>query len=263
MPEIEVLHWNPSTVPGKLGKVLAPVCGRVDNFGDLLGPEIVRALALKLGIDTSRGTRSTRLLAVGSIMKLARAGDVVWGAGTNGKSVDTEGDYSGVDVRAVRGPLTAQWLRDRGARVPDVYGDPGLLASSLWPETGPRIVTREYTVIPNIHDLALYRDHPNAISPRRSFTEIRARILASDLVIGSSLHAIVIAESYGIPARLIRSGTEPPFKYEDYYRGSGRATFTAAESVSEALRLKGEPLPTWDSRPLMDAFPADLWLLNQ
>ncbi|GGG29306.1 GumL protein [Rhodococcoides trifolii] len=259
MSEVEVLHWNPSRIPGKVGKVLAPVCGHVDNFGDLLGPKIVRALALQLGIDTSRTARSTRLLAVGSIVKLARSGDVVWGAGINGKSVGTEGDYAGVDVRAVRGPLTARWLRDRGADVPDVYGDPGLLASTLWPETSRRIVTRDYTIIPNIHDLAMYRDHPNTMSPRRSFTDIRSRILASDLVIGSSLHAIVIAESYGIPARLLRSETEPPFKYEDYYLGSGRSTFRVADSVCQALRLGGEKLPEWDAQALTDAFPSELW----
>jgi pyruvyltransferase len=84
-------------------------------------------------------------------------------------------------------------------------------------------------------------------------------IAASDFVTGSSLHAIVIAESLGIPARLITSGAEPAFKYDDYFQGSGRAGFEPAGSVKEALALGGEPPISWDSGTLLGAFPADLW----
>jgi pyruvyltransferase len=78
-------------------------------------------------------------------------------------------------------------------------------------------------------------------------------------VTGSSLHAVVIAESLGIPARLIRSSTEPVFKYEDYYRGSGRQGFTSAANLGEARERGGEHPVSWSAEPLLRAFPADLW----
>ncbi|MBY6707819.1 polysaccharide pyruvyl transferase family protein [Rhodococcus sp. BP-241] len=258
MSPVTVVHWNPSTAPGRLGALLAPVRGRIDNFGDLLGPMIVDEMVRSRALGRPRGRR--RLLAVGSILKLARPGDVVWGAGVNGKSVDHDADYSRVDVRAVRGPLTATWLRDRGAEVPDVFGDPGLLVASLWPATDAELsATRRLCVIPNLHDAHLYRDHPDAVSPRAPFAEVRRRILASELVVGSSLHAIVVAEAYGVPARLIRPGREPLFKYEDYYRGTGRSTFTPADGVDHAVRAGGEPQPVWEPTSLLGAFPSDLW----
>lgn len=255
MSGVKVVHWNPPKVHGRLGRLLVPFFGRVDNFGDLLGPQLVDRIVSSQSLKPPHNT--ARLLTVGSIMKLARAGDVVWGSGVNGKSVDVEMDCSMLDIRAVRGPLTARWLRERGATVPDVFGDPGLLVSRFWP--GVRNVKVDYTIIPNMHDAANFHGNPRSISPFERFSVIRDKILSSDLVIGSSLHGIAVAESYGVPARFIKSVHEPEFKYCDYYLGSGRDEFSIASNVDEALSLGGEHLPSWNPSDLMDAFPSDLF----
>ena len=68
---------------------------------------------------------------------------------------------------------------------------------------------------------------------------IRA-ILDSEFVISTSLHGLVLADAYGIPARMLRiTENEPLFKYQDYYEGTGRSTFTFATSVEEALTMGG------------------------
>ena len=68
---------------------------------------------------------------------------------------------------------------------------------------------------------------------------IRA-ILDSELVISTSLHGLVLADAYGIPARMLRiTENEPLFKYQDYYEGTGRSTFAFATSVEEALAMGG------------------------
>jgi pyruvyltransferase len=85
------------------------------------------------------------------------------------------------------------------------------------------------------------------------------RIASSELVVGTSLHGIVLAEAFGIPARLIRPGVEPMLKYQDYYGGTGRERFTVADSVEDAIHLGGEVAPSWDAEPLLGAFPEDLW----
>ncbi len=76
---------------------------------------------------------------------------------------------------------------------------------------------------------------------------------------GSSLHAIVVAEAFGIPSRVVESKVEHHFKYADYYAGTGRGSYSPAATVREAVRAGGEPLPNLSVQPLLDAFPADLW----
>lgn len=256
---VEVVHWNPrlSRLFGRFD--LGP---RTNNFGDLLGPVIVRRVREELGLTESVG-RTSRLLAVGSILRLANDGDTVWGTGANGKSLDGPFRWRQLDVRAVRGPLTAAFLRDRGIDCPPVYGDPGLLVGHFWSRN--ELVTeqrhREVTIVPNFHDYPTTRTmYPElTLNPRGRLWNVIGKIAASDYVVGSSLHGIVIAESLGIPARLVVSETEPAFKYEDYFLGTGRDDPDACPSVDEALKLGGGPGLDWNPHPLLAAFPADLY----
>ncbi len=92
------------------------------------------------------------MLALGSILYFGREGDVVWGTGTNGKNTN-RGDYrfSHLDVRAVRGPLTRQFLLTMfGIESPEIYGDPALLVPYLFPEfVRPEYPAHPYTIIPH------------------------------------------------------------------------------------------------------------------
>ncbi|OWP20257.1 hypothetical protein CBF90_14405 [Microbacterium sp. AISO3] len=260
---VNVVHWNPErpVFGGIVGRAL-PLRRPLNNFGDLLGPVIVERMVDRLGLTET--DRKSRLLAVGSILKLAQDGDVVWGIGANGKSLTGPFDFSRLDVRAVRGPLTRDFLVSRGVEVPSVFGDPGLLVGHLWqrdelamraPAGTPRIV-----VLPNFHDFKQQRKtHRNAVDPTTGLWEVIGAIAQADLVVGSSLHGIVIAESLGVPARLVRSHTEPAFKYDDYFQGTGRAEVGVAATVDEALAMGGSSPLKWDPSPLVQAFPAELW----
>ncbi|QHC67101.1 polysaccharide pyruvyl transferase family protein [Rathayibacter sp. VKM Ac-2759] len=269
MPKIEVVHWNPwRPVAESPWARCLPLRRRVNNFGDLLGPIIVSRILELEGIDPSAALRSRRMLAVGSILKLARDGDTVWGIGANGKSLQDRFDFEGLDVRAVRGPRTRAFLRDLGISAPEIYGDPGLLVGTLWTREELRAgaADRTVTIIPNLNDLRRMRSQGGAptaadglVEPTRPVREVIRAIAASDLVVGSSLHAIVIAESLGIPARLVASASEPDFKYRDYYEGSGRTTFTPAATAAEAVAIGGERPIRWDASALLAAFPRDLW----
>jgi pyruvyltransferase len=252
---VEIVHWNPRRRVSRFAP--ARLTRPVNNFGDLVGPWVVAELLRRRGLDPDRAVRPARLVAVGSILHLAQNDDVVWGAGLNGKALALAPGVQRLDVRAVRGPRTRELLLEAGHDVPEVYGDPGALVGVLWdrPTTAR---TRDLTVIPNLNDARGHPSHPALVSPRTSLEKIIGIIASSRFVTGSSLHAIVIAESFGIPARLIRSAAEPAFKYEDYYRGTGRDTHRAAETVAEAVALGGEPPAVLDPA-LLRAFPADLW----
>lgn len=257
----EVIHWNPRkrlASSGVLWRV--PWLGRENNFGDLLGPWIVDRIRAKLGLGRSSSGRH-RLLTVGSIVNIAgREGDVVWGSGIHGNHLPLSKALPTFDVRAVRGPRTAGVLRESGNLVPDVFGDPALLIPHLWTDAELGIQRRSEgtVVVPNYYDLA--GAPTNSLNPRGDLLE-RVRLIASaERVHASSLHGIVIAEAYGVPAVLVASTSERPFKYEDYYGGTGRGLPPIANGWRSAADTRpGDPIEQWDHRPLLDAFPVDLW----
>jgi pyruvyltransferase len=255
---VECFAWNPTrpVAPAPLSRWL-PMRRPVNNFGDLLGPLIVERLVRRLGLVEKPQSRA-RLLSVGSVLHFAGDGDVVWGTGRNGKVPAEKHEFTRLDVRAVRGPLTRDFLRERGHDVPPVYGDPGLLVGELWPEL--TVVRRDVdvTVVPNFHEASRW-PRRGYVNPRSDVEQVLRRIARSALVVGSSLHGIIVAESLGIPARLTLPRAEVMFKYADYYAGTGRADFTPASSVAEAIAMGGEPGPRWDSAALLAAFPRDLW----
>jgi pyruvyltransferase len=247
---VDVAAWNPVRHSGRWGRHTF-VARPVRNFGDLLGPLIVRELVAQLGL--AEASQRRRLLAVGSVLHFGRPGDVVWGAGRNAKAgVPPEG----LDVRAVRGPRTAA---DYPQAV--VGGDPALLLGGLRPDLVVDPARRSgVAIVPNLNELSQVRDRRGVLSPRAPLGRVLRGIARSSLVVGSSLHGVIVAEALGVPARAVRAVAEPAFKYEDYYLATGRdPDEVVAGSVEEARERGGAPAPRWDPEPLLAAFPLDLW----
>lgn len=252
---VPVVHWNP--VRGG-----APVA----NFGDLLGPELVGRIVAGRDLPFF-GQPSRTLTSVGSILHLAPEGSVIWGTGVNGKVLPARGSLSrSLDVRSVRGPWTRRYLRHLGHDVPEVYGDPALLVPYLMPELvqAARLSRRDTLLVPNIHDTEELSAQAEVLGvpvqrPCEQVFSVLTQVATSRFVIGSSLHAVVVAESLGIPARFVQSGQEHPFKYRDYLAGTGRWTEPVARTVEEALALGPMPEPQYDAEAILDAFPYDLW----
>ena len=262
--KVELFSWNPKW-PVCRGRVsrFVPIERPVNNFGDLLGPIIIERLRRMADLPTETRT-ARRLLSVGSVLHFARDGDVIWGSGVNGKIPLDSYDFTFLDVRAVRGPHTRALLQDRGINVPAVFGDPALLLPHVAPEllNASRHKRHKLTIVPNMEDLRRHRSlrlAPNVLNPRSGLRHCLYRIVRSELVVGSSLHAIVVAEAFGIPARVVESKVEHHLKYADYYAGTGRGSYSPVPTVQEAILAGGEPLPNLSVRPLLDAFPADLW----
>lgn len=252
---VNVVRWNPTRVDSSTG-----TSAGVSNFGDLLGPAIVEALTA--GYAPPAVTPRPRLLSVGSVMHYARDNDVVWGSGVNGKIPLSELTASRLDIRAVRGPRTRRILRERGHTVPSVYGDPALLLPRLFPELAKLSTSkvRPITIVPNFNDLAdTALDDQRVISPRDELWTVLRGIVQSEFVIGSSLHAIIVAEAFGIPARLVASTTETYLKGADYYAGTGRSRIVTAVDIDEAIGLGGAVQGEFDLDGLIDSFPFDLW----
>lgn len=228
------------------------------NFGDELSCALVERI---LDRTISKATiEEKKLLAIGSILHFARNGDVIWGAGINGKHPNPS-DYcfSELDVRAVRGPLTRNFLDEMNINCPETYGDPALLIPMLFPEfkVNPK---EEYVVIPHISEINLFEGENHILLPTTPWSVVIQKIIEAKFVISSSLHGIIVAEAFGIPARLLRvTSNEPLFKYTDYYLGTGRSLFYPASSIEEAIEMGGEPPPICDLELLLKSFPYDVF----
>jgi pyruvyltransferase len=237
------------------------------NFGDYISLKLVERI-VGGPVRVSHKTRSNgekKLLAIGSIFYFASDNDVIWGSGINGKSLNKE-DYvfNHLDVRAVRGPLTRQFLMENfNIDCPKIYGDPALLFPYFFPEFKKKQKpSLDYLIIPHYSENNLFpkAKFNNVIYATEPWDEIIEKILDSKFVISSSLHGIVIAEAYGIPARLLRiTEHEPIFKYVDYYFGTNRPHFQFASSLEEALTLGGEKPFECDLKKLYKAFPCEFW----
>lgn len=257
-----LVSWNPRRWP-RLGRLASriPLGKHVNNFGDLLGPFIVSEICERYGLNWSRGP-DKRLLTVGSIMHLAHTDDVVWGAGVNGKQAAKYYKFADLDVRAVRGPMTRRFLADRNIAVPEVYGDPALLLSEFYtrPELAAGYAKTPLTIVPNLNEVDLWDPADGRVlRPTESLMNCLGRIAASSFVVGSSLHGVIVAESLGIPARLLNPSAESMFKYEDYYLGSGRQGVRAAANLNDAINMGGVEPPIWDANALIGSFPCDLF----
>lgn len=234
--------------------------GTQQNVGDMLSPVVVEFLLRKHDLMRNASSSRTRhLYAVGSIIDGGYQDAIVWGSGLlRGKDHYWWHRFRKLDIRAVRGPLTRQALMNNGYECPKVYDDPAILMPLFYQ---PEDQEKKYTfrVVPHMIYGSTY---PNCLSPyTESWKEFIDGLVQSELVISSSLHGIILAEAYGIPAILLNDHDMNLFKYRDYYHSTGRYKIPVARSVEEALTMTPLPLPDLSElrESLLRAFPTDLW----
>lgn len=212
------------------------------NFGDALAPLLLARFA-RVNPEWS-DLATADLVTVGSVLEGAR-NKVVLGSGKLFEETvpDATNRYL-----AVRGPLTA-------SRIPHPViplGDPGLLAPEL-------VVvdrrTHQLGVLPHWSDTTLATDArftkygPLVIDPGGDPLDVVRAIGSCHKLVSSSLHGLIVADSFGIPRRLERAPRllnheGGMFKFDDYNRSVGvetkigvtqRASLQAVETLQHVL----------------------------
>jgi len=237
------------------------------NIGDFVAYDLVsRVLAQKGKRVIDKKDPSHKLVSVGSVLHFANTGDTLWGTGLNKKIDDSKNQFTQLDVRAVRGPLTREYLMNKGISVPEVFGDPAILLPYFYPVSLMKDPAKhtDHIVINHMNDdMSKYEAYKDKlVTPMQYPGSFIEAIVNTDRVISSSLHGVIIAEAYGIPAVFYQSGSgESMFKYNDYAMGTGRESIPIASSVEEALALDIPPVPdlTPLAKNLYRHFPFDLW----
>ena len=196
--------------------------GEIGNVGDRIAPVILKHL-LKRDVTNCDNYHTDKLLTEGSVAEFIRPNDVVWGSGLIAPMKIAY--YEGVKFFMVRGPQTRKWLHMAGYDVPEIYGS----GAFLLPEIIPGHHNKEYDfgIIPHYVEkaeaLRKYRGHfIDVMSKPEDFVN---EICKCKRVLSSSLHGIIIAEAYGIPAvwfQLTNKIIGGEFKFRDYYEATGR-----------------------------------------
>lgn len=205
------------------------------NWGDAINPYLLEKLSGKkvIHINSIYNIRNKPVYcAVGSILhhKYLKYSSkiIIWGAGFI--SNDNIIQASNIEIYAVRGPLTRKKLIQLGYKCPEVYGDPALLFSLIYPKK--REIKYTLGIIPhyvdyNDENVKKYdkEDDVIVIDVKMGIKEFVDKVLSCKYIASSSLHGIIIADSYNIPSIWIKLSNKivgNDFKFYDYFISVGR-----------------------------------------
>lgn len=205
------------------------------NFGDDLGPFLVSKI-LKRPVEYA-SIADADIVAIGSVLQQtskamfkARRSDYlyVWGAGLiEDKEVNLQPTLK---LLAVRGVKTA---RNIGMDTDSIcLGDPGILAPRFidaLPKASKMGFVPHYTQRRS-KELQQWAKAAGAlwIDPTGGVEDVVGKISSCESIVSSSLHGLIVADSYGIPnCWMNKSGHRGyDFKFADYASGVGRQDFT-------------------------------------
>ncbi|WP_084115890.1 polysaccharide pyruvyl transferase family protein [Paracoccus sphaerophysae] len=218
------------------------------NFGDELGRDAVEFATSRKVVWADPA--SCDLASIGSILNsVSRAAHrakrtdplIIWGSGLMKDNVRPL--HSSLMPILVRGHLTRSALAlDRKI----LTGDPGIVSRAIF-----KANRKEYKwgVVPHFTHVKTEALHQwcrdkNAlfINPTGTVQEVISKISSCHGVISSSLHGLIVADSYKIPCVWlnIKSHDSHEFKFNDYCSGVGRGPFSKL-SLSDFMSFDKDP----------------------
>lgn len=203
------------------------------------------------------------LYAIGSVLTAGIQDATVWGSGVLNAKLTYRLEKRKLDVRAVRGPVTRAILMDYGYSVPEVYGDPAIIMPEIY-KAVPLKNRKKYGLITHKDYVLNEKYEENKIARLNictdDYQDFLNQLVSVDVVISSSLHGIILAEAYGVPAVLLKPQIDI-VKYYDYYYSTGRINFPMADSIEQAIQIKPVELPELDTirEKLKKSFPYDIY----
>lgn len=208
-------------------KIFSDIC----NFGDVLGLIICKKLLPQLNFKVVKPYEycdNLNLISIGSILKGADSNSIIWGAGF----IDTNEHLHSKPkaICAVRGPLSNKKIQQQGLETVKVLGDPAYLISIFFDEDIP---TRfKYGIIPHYVDSNDHRiknvkkrEDVLIIDVQQDPVLVIKQIKSCSYILSSSLHGIICADAFNIPAVYIKLSENLAgngFKFIDYFLSCGR-----------------------------------------
>jgi pyruvyltransferase len=199
-----------------------------EDFGALVLPYLLKKSSGKeLEESINKLSERAHLLVGEGAFSASSLNSIIWGAGLL-RDETFKRMPSSKEVLAVRGPLTRKHLLNSKVPCPKVYGDPALLLPRFYQ---PK-VEKKYSVgiVPHQLDYEEIRKSyegtdVHVISPITDNIEsVIDQINQCERIVSSSLHGVITAHAYGIPAvwsEFSKSAPEGRFQYRDYFSSLG------------------------------------------
>ena len=272
------------------------------NFGDELGPPIVkRILELHFGcsaedvdvfdlkniymgggdagfLNRTGSALETCLMTVGSLWRMVKSGDHLWGTGVayNGtvekrcrsRRRRNSNKVDNVTIYSSRGPLSASQVQmfcsqstvlsssNTSRSTIEGAGDAGFLVPFLFPELKRDKLTPGETgqkrknkcIVPHYKDeknRAWRQEQPvEILKVAKSWVNMTLSLQDCDEVVSSSLHGIILSEALGIASRRLRLSSKPEdFKFADFYASYRGGEPEKVNSLQFAFGNISQPLP--------------------
>ena len=209
-----------------MAELLLKAFSRVPNVGDLFSSVLAkRYFSSEVVVVDETPLSVGNLVFLGSIMGYADRHSIVCGAGL----LDTgKIRYPPASVVLTRGPLSRFHLAQQGIDSAPLFGDPGVLFSCVYPVS--RSSEFPVGVVPHYVDIDsewVRRARESGclvLDPRIDPEEFASQIQRCDAILSSSLHGIIFAHSFGIPAAWIELSDRVVghgFKFFDYFASCG------------------------------------------
>ena len=198
-----------------------------ENYGDLLGKYLVEKISKKKVTWVRANRFYTRNLwqpvfvTIGSVLEHIGSHCIVWGSGMSHR----DAQIAKATFTAVRGPLSRKRILELGYECPEIYGDPALLLPLHYQ---PAVAKKfKLGIIPHINDYklvkALFKDSLDIKVIdflTHDIEKTTDEIYSCENILSSSLHGIVTAHAYGIPAVQVRFSDKifgDGVKFHDYF----------------------------------------------
>lgn len=199
------------------------------NWGDKINKFLVKELSGKnvVHIDDIFNFRFFKVYScVGSIIHHLKYKNVhIWGSGLIENKIPKNIKID--NISAVRGPKTRDLLKHHGYDCPEIFGDPVFLLPRIYNPSLPK----QHTVglIPHYKDKN--SDIVKSLMAQGAFMidifgddkEVINNVLKCRNILSSSLHGLILADSYQVPSKWIKINklVGNHFKFDDYYNSIG------------------------------------------
>ena len=214
-----------------------------ENYGDLLGKYLTEKISgrkvtwLRANRFYLKNLWRPVYVTIGSVLEHIGSHCIVWGSGVSNR----DAQIAKATFTAVRGPLSRKRILELGYDCPEVYGDPALLLPLYFEDVQSK--KYELGIIPHIND---YRKVKNMMKEDLSICIIdfltidiestTHQILSCKRIISSSLHGIIVAHAYNIPAVQVKFSNAifgDGVKYRDYFLSVGLEAYHPEELVNQ------------------------------
>ena len=257
MRPIRVVYWNST----------------VNNYGDLLSPYIIQGLTgceiIKknyfvgnsnshlyqifkslINFDINLNTNylfpfEKPIIAIGSILSHGNSHSKIWGSGFMSKDERCNGGK----IYAIRGYKSLSIIQEQIKKGDSIklnknytVGDPALLLPLL---VNPSLKKKyKISIIPHFSEIEYfkkqYSQRYNIIDLRTENIEDTTKsITSSQVILSTSLHGIIVAHAYGIPAIWMElTGLEQNtngFKFYDYFSSIGISNYSPVRNIDQIL----------------------------